>query len=385
MVLLVLMLWTGGVAAASAAPGAQAHLGAGSQLMQAERYAEAADEFQQALREDSRLAKAREQLAACYFELRDYSRARPLLEEMLNRKSSSALATYYLGRIDLIMRNLDSAIRRLRSLPRDNPVRDELYYLGSAYYKQEKYPLSIQVLKRAAAQNPRDARVHQLLARAYQKVGQSERAEQEFTQTKRLHDYYLEGSVMIGRCRALLSQGQTDKAWELCGPLTETDDVDKIVAIGMLFGEAEKYPQARAAWEKAVALDSDSSEIQYNLALTCFHLKDMPRAREHAAEAVRQRPDFVEATILYGTILYMGTEDREATAVLTRAHELKPDDPTARRLLAEELSISAERYARTQDWRQAVDLLEKAAALQPDSGEISAKLAQARQRLGNNR
>jgi tetratricopeptide (TPR) repeat protein len=385
MVRLVLILWTVGAAAASAAPGARAHLGIGSQLLQAERYAEASDEFQQALREDSGLTPAREQLAVCYFELRDYTRARPLLEEMLARKGSLGLATYYLGRMDLIEHNLDSAIRRFRSLSRQNPVRDELYYLGSAYYKQEKYPLSIRVLKQAAAQNPRDARVHHLLARTYQKVGQSEQAEKEFAQTRRLHDYYLAGSVTIGRCRASLSQGQTDKAWELCGPLTDTDDVDKIVAIGMLFAEAEKYPQARAAWEKAVALDSESSEIQYNLALTCFHMKDIPRAREHAAEAVRQRPDFVEANILYGTVLYMGAEDREAMTVLTHAHELKPDDPTVGRLLAEELSMSAERYARNQEWRQAVDLLDKAAALQPDSREISAKLSHARQRLGNNR
>jgi tetratricopeptide (TPR) repeat protein len=385
MVLLVLMLWNAGGAAASAAPAAQAHLGSGNQLLQAERYAEAADQFQQALRDDPSLAQASEQLAVCYFELRDYARARPLLEQMLAGKNSAGLATYYLGRIDLIEHNLDSAIRRFRSLSRENPVRDELYYLGSTYYKQEKYPLSIQVLKLEAARNPRDSRVHQLLARSYQKLGQTNQAEKEFTETRRLHDYYLEGSVAIGRCRASLSQGQTDRAWELCRPLTDTDDVDKIVAIGMLFGEAEKYPQARAAWEKAVALDPDSSEIQYNLALTCFHLKDMPPAREHAAAAVRQRPDFVEANILYGTVLYMGAEDREAMAVLTRAHELKPDDPAVRRLLAEELSISADRHARNQEWRQAAGLLEKAAALQPDSQGISAKLAQARQHLGNNR
>jgi predicted Zn-dependent protease len=81
----------------------------------------------------------------------------------------------------------------------------------------------------------------------------------------------------------------------------------------------------------------------------------------------------------------MGAEDEEAMAVLTRAHELKPNDPAVRRLLAEELSISADRLARNQEWRQAAGLLEKAAVLQPDSPEISAKLAQARERLGNNR
>jgi len=285
--------------------------------------------------------------------------------------------------MDLIDRKFDSAIRRLRSIPRENPVRDELYYLGSAYYKQEKYRQSIEVLKQAAIQNPRDARVHQLLARGYQKLGQGVQAEIEFAETRRLHDYYLEGSVVIGRCRSLLAQGQADAAWDLCGPLTGTDDVDKIVAIGMLFGEAGRYPQALAVWEKAVALDPDSSEVQYNLALTCFRLHDALRARGPAAEAVRLRPDFVEANILYGTILYMGAEDREAIAVLTHANELKPDDPAVRRLLAEELALSAERHARDREWRQATELLERAAALQPDSQQIATRLAEVRAKLGS--
>jgi len=108
-------------------------------------------------------------------------------------------------------------------------------------------------------------------------------------------------------------------------------------------------------------------------------------AREHAAEAVRQRPDFVEANILYGTILYMGAEDREALAVLTHAHELEPDDPGVRRLLSEELAIAADQHARNQDWSKAAALLEKAAALAPDLPQISAKLAQARAHLAGAR
>ena len=383
MLLLVVLLWSASAAAAGSSAAAQAHLGAGNQLIQAERYAEAAEEFQQALKEDSALSQARDQLAICRFELRDYTHARPLLEQMLTVNSSASLAAYYLGRIDLIEHHLDSAIRRLRSLSRKDPVRDELYYLGSAYYKQENYQQSLDVLKQAADQNSRDARVHQLLARAYQKLGQSAAAESEFMETRRLHDYYLEGSVAIGRCRTLLSQGRAEAAWDECRPLTETDDVDKLVAIGMLFGEAEKYPQALTAWEKAVTLDPDSSEIQHNLALTCFHLKDVFRARQHAAEAVRLRPDFVEANVLYGTILYMGAEDERAIPVLTHANELKPGDPGVRRLLAEELVISAERHVRDQKWREAAELLERAATLQPDSRQISTRLAQVRTRLGN--
>jgi tetratricopeptide (TPR) repeat protein len=153
----------------------------------------------------------------------------------------------------------------------------------------------------------------------------------------------------------------------------------------MLFGEAEKYPQALAVWEKAVSLDPDSSEIQYNLALTCFHLKQALQARRHAAEAIRLRPDFVEANILYGTILYMGAEDAKALKVLTHAHELKPDDSSVRRLLAEELAIAAEDHAGKQEWRRAADLLQRAATLQPDSPRISNRLAEVRARLGGAR
>lgn len=383
--IVLLMLWMAAGAAAGATAAARAYLGSGNQLMQAERYAEAADEFQKALRDDRTLTQARDQLAICYFELRDYAHARPWLEQMLHGKSSASVAAYYLGRIDLIDRDFDSAIRRLRSIPRERPVRDELYYLGSAYFKQEKYAESIRALQQAAAQNPRDSRVHQLLARAYQKSGQPSEAEKEFAETRRLHDYYLEGSAAIARCRSLLAQNNPEAAWAMCRPLTETDDVDKIAAIGMLFGEAQQYRPALEAWQKAVALDPDSSEIQYNFALTCFHLKDMLRAREHAAEAVRQRPDFVEANILYGTILYMGAEDGEALRVLTRAHDLKSDDGSVRRLLAEELSISADQHVRNQEWPQVIALLEKAAALQPDSPQISQKLAEARQQMAKTR
>jgi tetratricopeptide (TPR) repeat protein len=385
MALQMLMLWLAAGATTASTASARAHLGSGNQLMQAERYADAADEFQQALRDDPALTQARDQLAICYFESRDYSRARPLLEKMLAAKPSANIAAYYLGRIDLIEHNLDSAIRRLISIPRDDPVRDELYYLGSAYYKQDKYAQAIQALEPAAAQNPRDSRVHQLLARAYLKLGKTSDSEKEFAETRRLHAYYLEGSVAIGRCRALVLKQQADAAWAMCRPLTETDDVDKIVAIGVLFGEAQLYQPSLEAWQKAVALDPDSSEIQYNLALTYFHLKGLPRAQQHAAEAVHLRPDFVEANILLGTVLYMGAKDREAITVLTHAHDLKPDDPAVRRLLSEELSISAELCARNQDWRQAAALFEKAAAIDPESQQISAKLAHARAQLSRTR
>src|SRR5712691_5199979 len=107
--IVLLMLWMGAGAAGGSTAAARAHLGSGNQLVHAERYAEAADEFQKALRGDRTLTQARDQLAICYFELRDYAHARPLLEEMLLNKNSIGVALYHLGRIDLIDRDFASA------------------------------------------------------------------------------------------------------------------------------------------------------------------------------------------------------------------------------------------------------------------------------------
>jgi len=374
MIFLLMVMGAAGFNGTSRA--ARAHLGSGNQLMQDERYAEAAGEFQSALRDDPTLTEARDQLAVCYFELRAYLRAKPLFGQMAAIKATARVAAYYLGRIDLTERNFESAVRRFRSIAGDHPVRDELYYLGSAYYKQEKYEACAGILRKAMADNPRDSRIHQLLARAYQKLGRSGEAEKEFAETRRLHDYYLEGSIAIGRCRGQLVQQKTEEAWNLCRPLIDTDDVDKIVAIGMLFGQSEQYSQAREAWERAAELDPDSSEVQYNLALTYFHLKNVRWARDHAAAAVRLRPDFVEANVLYGTILYMGGEDSRALAVLTHAHELNPADKAVDRLLAEELAIAAAH----QDCTHAAESLRVAMTLQPDLPAISSRIAETKAR-----
>jgi Flp pilus assembly protein TadD len=117
--------------------------------------------------------------------------------------------------------------------------------------------------------------------------------------------------------------------------MAETDDVDKLAALGIAFGEKGDAKYARNIWEKAARLDPDSPEINYNLALACFHLRDMRQARASVINAIRLWPDFPEANVLYGTILYMLADDALAKQVLQHAKELRPDDEMVRRLLTE--------------------------------------------------
>jgi tetratricopeptide (TPR) repeat protein len=311
----------------------EAHLGKGNELMQAERYREAAEEFKQALAYDERLEEARKNLAICDFEIREYADARELFERISTGKNRT-IAAYYLGRLDLIEGNLDSAIRRLRTVGETRAVLDGAYFLGVAYFKRGSYDEAARSLRRCIELNQRDFRAHEWLARSLAKLGRADEANQEFAKTRELHQYYTEGSAAIAGCRMLLSNGKAAQAWAECKRMLDTDDVDKVAAVAMMFGEMGDQVHAIAAWERAVSLDPDSPEANYNLAFACFQQKDIGRAKHYAQIAFQLWPQFPEASILYGTILYMVADDAEAVRVLTRAHELRPDDANVGRLLA---------------------------------------------------
>jgi tetratricopeptide (TPR) repeat protein len=313
---------------------ALAHLGKGAELMRSERYQEAAKQFEEALNKDPKLDQARLNLAICDFELRDYTTARQLFSSLVGSKDQARAATYYLGRIDLLEDQVDSAITRFHSLEHGE-FRDEKYYLAVALSRKQQYAESADLLKQWIAENPRDFRAHQRLARMFLKLGKQQQAELEFQRTKELQNYYLEGSEALRTFQRLLAAGKSDEAWRQCESMTNTDDVDKLAALGIAFGSQGDANHARTIWQKAVRLDPDSPEINYNLALACFHLRDMAQARSYAGNAVHLWPDFPEANVLYGTVLYMLADDALAKQVLSHAQELRPDDEMVRRLLGE--------------------------------------------------
>lgn len=348
------------IAFACAAPADQtlAHLGAANQLLNQERFAEAAGEYEAALRDDPGQIAARRDLAVCRFELRQYDAAKQLLSELPGDATTRALVHYYLGRIDLIDGKLDAAIAEFAAIPRAHPYRDEGYFLGMAYFKSGAWERSVRILREGLEENPRDWRAHQLLARALQKLGREQDAAAEFAETRKLLSYYTEGSQALKRCGERLSA-------EACRPLLETDDVDQLAALGMVLGKAGAYDQAEAAWKRAASLDPDSSEIRYDLALTCFYLKDRVCARDNSKAAIGLRANFPEANVLYASVLYMMGADTEALPALRKAHALSPEDDSVRQLFCNELMLWAEQYARTGRVSEAHVLLTELGALQP--------------------
>lgn len=321
---------------------ASAHLGKGLKLFDVQRYSEAAKEFELALDADPGLQDARYHLAVCDFNQRQLPEARAQLEQLAGTGYEKRWVTYYLGRLDLLAGQLDSAIHRFQSLTKSEPLQDELYFLGSAFMKKGDPEKAIPPLAQQIEINPRDFRAHDLIARAYVKVGRAKDAEREFQEAEKLREYYRQGKTQLMDCHSQLEAGQVDKAWAQCGPILQGDDIDLLVAAGMLFGQAGNYDRALDFFNHAVELDPESPEINYDTGLTLFWKKDYANARKYIGAALAARPDFFEALATQGAILYLLKNDTAAREVLERAHALRPDDPAVNTLLSQLKTLPAE-------------------------------------------
>lgn len=314
---------------------AMTHLGAGLRLFGLQRYSDAAKEFSLALDVDPSLQNARYHLAVSYFNERQFDEARRQFERLTATAYRRRWVIYYLGRLDLLRGHFDEAIRRFESVRSSQPLQDELYYLGSAFLAKGDANRAVKFLQEEIAFNPRDFRAHYLLGRAYITLHQAPQAQIQFEESQRLHQYYLQGKEDLAACRQLLQAGREREAWTRCSPALKTNDIDKLVAVGMMFGEFSDYGRAVEALRRALAFNAESPEINYDLGYTYYQMKDYARAARYSQIAVAKRPDFFEALEVYGMVLYKSGKDDAARSVLFRAHQLRPDDRTVAEALSQ--------------------------------------------------
>ena len=387
---LIVLSWLTGIAskaqssAGAVAPSshisssAQAHVGRGFDDLKDLRYREAADEFKAALALDSGLVDARFQLGVCYFAIGRRAEARAQLEGVHREVPNDRAVLYYLARLDLVEGNPDSAIRRLEGLMVNSPFPDSSYYLGSAYLKKGDLVSAKKWLQKAAKTDPRDFRVPDHLARVYQKQGQSREAEREYARSAEVRQHYDEGATQATNCSRALETGPLEQARPICRRLFVEDDPDKLTTLAMLYGQYGDFADAVEPLEQAARLDAESFEVQHNLGLTYFRLRQYERARGPLAKAVEFRPDFFGSNALLGATLYALKQDAYAYAILDPAHQLNPEDADTADLLFKTAMAVAQAKSAQGQYAESLKYLRRAEELRPADPEVQHLLSQAR-------
>jgi tetratricopeptide (TPR) repeat protein len=158
---------------------------------QQNRFPEAVRQFQQVIEHDPKNYRAHDNLGLCYDALyRDSDALRHFLTalELVYKEhpeydwAHANLADFFLKRNEY-----EKAFQMAAEAARRNPKSARNFFLtGKALAKLNKDKLSVRWLKRATELDPKYREAHYLLARAYQKLGNQEDAEREFTKFREL-------------------------------------------------------------------------------------------------------------------------------------------------------------------------------------------------------
>lgn len=314
-------------------PGAEAHLGRGTQLMQEHLFEAAAAEFEQAVAASPKDPRAHFQFAVCLLALGRNDEARTQFEQVQKLAGDSVYIQYYLGRLDLLSNDYASAIKRLGSVAEKPPFPDTAFYLGIAYVSAGDVTNGIKWLERAVKLLPNDYRVHYRLGRAYSSAGRDQDAAQELDLYARLRDAHKNNEKDVRDCAGALQAQSLPAAREICRRMFDPNDPEKLTLLGQLYGDAGAFDDALAPLKRAVQLDPKSFDAWHNLGVTYFRLQRYAEAREPLQTAVRLRPEFYGSVVLLGATLYMLGDDEAALPVLEQAHRLNPSDEQTTQVL----------------------------------------------------
>lgn len=357
-------------------PSATAHIGKGYELVQNDRYAEAAAEFRAGLALRPSASDARYQLAICLFALGERDASRKEFERLRSETRNDPNVGYYLARLDLLSGNYDAAIQRLLPLMSHPPFPDSAFYLGSACLLGGNVDAAIKWLRTAARTDPHDFRSHYRLARALQQQKMGEEAEREYSLSTQMREHYNETARQTVACVQALKSQSSDEVTSNCQRLFDPNDSDKLTTLGILYGENQRFEDALKPLSLAAKLDPESFEVFHNLGLTYFRMKEYAQARAPLEKAVALRPNFFGSNALLGATLYSLKEDEAAYQVLSFAHQLSPDDGDTTELLFRISLILADKSAAAADYGGSLKFLTTADSLRPGLPTIEDRIAE---------
>jgi tetratricopeptide (TPR) repeat protein len=363
--------------AAGTPAGAEPHLGRGYAALKNDRYDEAVAEFRAALAIDPKLAlRARFPLAVALFEQQKASDARQEFVAVRAAAGDRPDLAYYLGRLDLMGGDAAGAIQELTRAAVSPPFPDTAYYLGSAHLKAGQLAPAEKWLQTAARITPDDAHVQDRLALLYRQLGRKSESEKAFAKAAELRQKDASTDKLRIDCAQKLEAAPTEEARLVCEQLFDPNDARKLAILGTLYGARGDYEDAVRPFRRAAELDPKSPQMQYNVALAYFRLGRFAEARAALEQVAKLWPDLVQISSLLGACLFKLGDQPQAYQVLSRAHELNPQDPSTANMLFESAMTLAEKSLVSRQYQAAVGYLSEAVKLDPMDPEPHRLLAE---------
>jgi tetratricopeptide (TPR) repeat protein len=250
--------------------------------------------------------------------------------------------------------------------------------LGIAYFHTEQYQKAIEPLSHALAIDPRSAAAHQMLGKTYFMIGEFEKSAHELEIAAKLSPRDYDVAYTLGL--AYLKQRQIAPARQIYGRMIEQlgDRPQLRVLIGRAYRETGFLPEGIEEFKKAIALDPHFPRVHFYLGLT-YLLKDgadrLSDAEEEFKIELAEHPDEFFANYYLGILSTIGRKWDAAIAFLQKASRIEPTNPDPYFFLGQA-------YQALEKYDQAIEVLRKAIALNPDLKHNDYQVTNAHFRLG---
>jgi tetratricopeptide (TPR) repeat protein len=250
--------------------------------------------------------------------------------------------------------------------------------LAIAYFDAGQYKKALDPLSKALARDPQNTGAHHMLGKTAFMLGDFDKSASELEAALKLAPEDYDVAYTLGL--AYLKQHKFAPAKQLydrmLGQLGERPQLH--IIFGRAYRETEFLPESIEEFKKAIALDPHFPRAHYYLGLT-YLLKDGTTRIKDAAEEfkveLKSNPDEFFANYYLGIVYIIERDWEPAISFLQKASRIQPNNPDPYFHLGQA-------YQAVEKHERAIEVLEKAIALNPFLGHNDNQVTTAHYRLG---
>lgn len=348
---LILGLWA--LAALCYAQPQQSALAQAEVLINAENFTAAEKVLERAIINDPNSVEMLYRLGYVRYRQRKLVAARSSFETAVKLSPTASYSRYFLGQISLLENKPEEAIKWLRPVV-EGPelVFDASARLAAAYTQGGKIAEAEQSLRQAISQTPWDGSLYYRLGQLQKRQGKRSLAEEAFAQSSRLKQASREDVEILMQVSADLRSRKYSEALAVGEQISQRANPDPVtlVALGVLYGGADRHEQALRIFDKAAERNPQLFEAQLNRGLALLRTGQVSSASEALRAAVALLPQSPEATRALGLSLFMQQRYKDAIPPLEQAWSLDPSNSRTAAVLGTS-------YLRTGAAAKAVEIL----------------------------
>ena len=231
--------------------------------------------------------------------------------------------------------------------------------LGLAAIQQRRPDLGVELMQRTTQARPNDALARERLGIARSASGEYQTSIQDLEQALRLNPNLDVAQAMLAL--NFLRVGEPDKALQAARRLQERQPrhPDGFTLAGLAYTLKKQYPEAKAAFNKALTLQPGDPNASANLAALAWQEGNRDQARQLLGDVLKKHPEHVQTILKLAELDWQAGQADSAGKRLKEALDKHPD------LLALRLAL-ARLYLAQRKPAMALALTEKIKGAQAD-------------------